>query len=225
MNRRTFLASVGIALPALAGCLSGAGDPPGDDDGSVDTGDDGTDDSSVGGSDDSSDDGTDDSGDGGDADSVPVLTGHAVSDHVVAPDAERNSDMDAWGLFLASSDAAEEHFGAVDGNGADAVRTFVDGTAFDSGDRLLYVRAFARQTCYQLVLEDEPAVAENGRPTVRVGVDRTAPEEQVCGDAITAVDILLRLSFDPDAGSPDAVAVDVSGSLNESEELLLEAER
>ncbi|MEF8812591.1 MAG: hypothetical protein V5A55_02075 [Halovenus sp.] len=201
MNRRTFLAGTGLAIAGLAGCLSN-GEGPGTDD-----------------------DGTDDSGDDGDADSVPVLTDYAVSDHVVAPDAERNSDMDAWGLFLATRDAAEGYFGAVDGSGAEAVRTFIDETAFDAGDRLLYIQAFARQTCYDLVLEGEPAVGANGLPGVRVGLDRTAPEDEPCGDAITPVDLLLRLSFDLDAGSTDVVEVQVSGSLNDPEDLLIEAER
>jgi hypothetical protein len=207
MHRRTLLAGASIALAGAAGCLSRADDP--------DSGDSGTDPSGDGGMDGSGDDG---------ADSVPVLTGYAVADRAVTPDVERASDTDAWALLLASRDAAEAAFGAVEGDGADAVEEFVAGTAFDAGDRLLYVRAFGRQTCYDLGLEDEPAVAADGLPAVRVGVDRTAPEDQPCGDAITPVDLLLRLSFDPDAGSPDAVAVHVSGSVTGSEELLVEAE-
>lgn len=197
MNRRTFLAGTAVALSGLAGCLTSADEPDTDD---------GT--------------GTPD-----DTDSVPVLTGHTVSDHAVAPDAERTSEMDAWGLFLATSEAAAGYFGTADGTGADAVRAFIEETAFDAGDRLLYVRAFARQTCYDLSLESEPFVAENGLPLVAVGLDRTAPENEPCGDAITPADVLLRLSFDPDAGSTDAVEVHVSGSVNDPDDLLIEAER
>jgi len=214
MHRRTLLAGASIALAGAAGCLSRADDP--------DSGDE-TDDSGNNSTDPSSDGGTDGSGDDG-ADSVPVLTGYEVADRAVTPDVERASDTDAWALLLASRDAAEAAFGAVEGDGADAVEEFVAGTAFDAGDRLLYVRAFGRQTCYDLVLAEEPAVDADGLPAVRVGVDRTAPEDQPCGDAITPVDLLLRLSFDPDAGSPDAVAVHVSGSVTGSEELLVEAE-
>lgn len=197
MNRRALLASTGIALSwSLAGCVSNSGDP-----------------------DDSS--GADD----GDADSVPVLTGHEVSDHAVTPDVEHAPDMDSWGLFLATRDAADRYFGDVDGSGADEVRTFVDETSFESGDRLLYVHSFAPQTCYELVLDDQPRVAENGLPLVKTELDRLAPADHGCGDAVTPVRLLLRLSFDLDGGSTDVVEVHVSGRADGTEELLVETER
>lgn len=160
-----------------------------------------------------------------DADSVPELTGHVVSDHTVTPTGERFSDMDSWGLFLASREAAYEYFGDVDERGAAQVRTFIDETGFDAGDRLLYLHAYAPQTCYKLVLDDEPQIAQNGLPRIDARVDRTAPDDQPCGDAVTSVRLLVRLLFNPEAGSTDVVEVHISGHRDESEELLIEAER
>jgi hypothetical protein len=194
MNRRRFLAGASVVLPAaFAGCL---------DDGNDETGTDGT--------------------GNGDQDSVPILTGHEVSDHVASPDAERTSDMDAWGLFVASRDAAETYYGHVDDEG---VRAFVDETDFESGDRLVYLEAYAPQTCYEMSLAEDPYVAENGLPTVETTVERLADDDEPCGDAMTAVDVLLRLSFDLEGGSTDVVEAHVTGHRDEPEELLLEAER
>lgn len=155
---------------------------------------------------------------------VPVLTDYTVSDHAVTPDGERYSDMDTWGLYLASHEAAEEYFGDVEADGADAVRTFVDETMFQSGERLLYVHAYAPQTCYELVLDGEPHVAEDGDPVVRTELDRTAGEDEACGDAVTAVRVLLRLSFDPDGGTARRVDVHVAGTQDTTEVLTLEAQ-
>lgn len=203
MNRRRFLAGVSIALPgAGAGCISNSDDP--DDDGATDDG---------GSSDDSDDD------------SVPVLTEYTVSEEVVTPDVEQFSHMDAGGILIATRDVAQQYFSAVKESGSDSVDAFIEETDFDAGDRLLYVRAFGSQTCYELVLSEEPSVADNGHPLVQTGVGRTAPADQPCGDAITPVRMLLRLSFDPDAGSVAVVEVQVSGGKSETEELLLEAER
>lgn len=161
----------------------------------------------------------------GDTDSVPKLTGHTVSDVAVTPDVERESDMDAWGVFLASQSVATEYFDTTDDD-ADEVETFVAETAFADGERLVYVQAFAPQTCYELRLRDEPFVDANGLPVVDTELSRTAPADQACGEAITPVDFLVRLSFDPDGPQPDAVAVQVTGSDgNEKEGFQLEAER
>lgn len=209
MNRRRFLAGVALSV-SLGGCLADPGDPENDSTENDSTEPDG--------------DGSTDSTDG-DEDSVPVLTGYAVSDHVVTPDAERFSDMDSWGLFLATREVAEEYFGDVDEDGAEGVREFVDESEFQDGDRLLYVHAYAPQTCYELALDGEPRVAENGLPLVETVVDRTEPEDEPCGDAVTSVRLLVRLSFDLDGGSPDVVEVHVSGHRDIPEELLVEAER
>lgn len=160
-----------------------------------------------------------------DKDSVPVLAGYTVSESVVVPNVERTSDMDAWGLFLASESAADESFDDVDGEGADAVRTFIDETAFNAGDRLLFVQAYGQQTCYQLILDDEPTIKTNGVPLVRAAVDRTAQDDEACGDAITPVNLLVRLSFGVDGPSANIVEVQVAGPTDTTEVLELEAER
>lgn len=197
MNRRRFLAGASVVLPAaVAGCLN--------------DGNDADDETGTGGAGD------------GDQDSVPILTGHDLSDHVATPDAERNSDTDAWGLFVASRDAAEEYYGEIDD---EDVRAFVEETDFGSGDRLVYLEAYAPQTCYEMVLADDPHVAENGLPTVETAIDRLADDDVACGDAMTPVDLLLRLSFDPEGGSTDVVEARVASYRDDPEELTLEAER
>lgn len=198
ISRRRFIHGAAAATVLTAGCLAEGGD--GGSDGS-------------GGSD-----------GGSDRDSVPVLTGHEVSEDAVRPASEQYSDMDAWGLFIASSSAAEQHFGDAEGSGAASVRAFVDATDFENGERLVYLQAYGRQTCYALEIEGEPSVADNGLPRVEAGVTRTAAPDEPCGDAITAVRALLRLSFDLDAGSPDVVEVEIAGHVGGTAELLLEAE-
>lgn len=207
MNRRRFLAGATGALPALfAGCINSASNA-----------DDGADDDS----DDGSSDGDDNSDRGGDDDTVPVLTDYEVSDHVAVPDAERTSDTDAWGLFVASADAAERYYSDVE----DDVAAFVEDTDFEAGDRLVFLQAYAPQTCYELVLDGEPHVSTNGIPTVEAAVERTASEDEPCGDAMTAVEVLLRLSFDLEASSTDVLEAEIGGHQDEPEELTLEAER
>lgn len=204
MNRRRFLAATGVTLSvSIAGCL-GAIEAPGNGNPGKRT---------------------DGSGDGGDEDTVPVLLDFDVSQRVVPPEGERDSELDSWALFVAARDVAEGYFGDVDERGAEEVRTFVDETDFEAGERLLYVRAFAPQTCYELVLDEEPFVAENGLPNVNLRANRTASDDEVCGEAMTPVAILLRLAFDPDAGPADVVEVRVSGHRDDAEELLVEAER
>lgn len=199
LTRRTLLATTGVATVAGAGCLAtepSADDSPGSGDG---TGD-------------------------GDPDTVPDLTGHAVSDRAAVPDAERHSDTDARGLFVSSHEAAERYYADPDGS-EDGAGAFVEETDFEGGETLVFVEAYAPQTCYRLGLESDPRVGSDGLPTVQARVDRTAPEDDPCGDALTAVRLLLRLSFDPDGPPADAVEVAVSGHRDEPEELLLEAER
>jgi hypothetical protein len=161
-----------------------------------------------------------------DPDSVPVLTGHTVSDAVVTPDVDRESDTDAWGLFLASHGVAAEYFGDGDDDGAEEVRAFIEGTAFEDGDRLVYVRAYAPETCYELELGRAPFIAENGLPVVETEANRTASNEKPCGEAVTPVDLLVRLSFDADGPPADVVIVRVTGSAgNHREGFQVEAER
>lgn len=184
-TRRRFLSGTAVATVLATGCVGRGG--PGGGDGTVISAD-------------------------GEYDSVPALTGYEVSDAAVRPSVERPDDRDSWGLFVASREAADEYFGdsdEADESDAEAVRAFVDETDFDAGDRLLYVEAYAPQTCYELRLEGEPRIAENGLPLVAVRVDRTEPDDAPCGDAVTLVHLLVRLSFDLDAGPTDVVEVRV----------------
>lgn len=199
VSRRSVLAGGATAFALLAGCVAEGTNGGGDSDG---------------------DDGN---GSDGESDGVPVLTDFAVSEEIVVPDEERFSDMDPWAAFLASDAAAEDVFGHVeDGAGA---ATFIDETEFDAGETLLFVEAYGPQTCYRLALDGDPQVAENGLPTVAATVERTAPSNELCGDAVTAGHLLLRLSFDPEAPAPDVVEVTVDEANGEPEELLVEAQR
>lgn len=200
MQRRTVLKIGGAAtLAAVAGCLTAPGqrEPPGNDTGS-----------------------------GDEKDAVPVLTGYTVSDHTVRPTVEHYSDMDAWGLFLDSPSTAEDSFSDSEGGDAEDVWAFIESTDFEAGDRLLYVEAYGPQTCYELILADDPEIGSNGLPTVRTTVNRTKPAGQPCGDAVSPVDILLRLSFDIENGPlPNVTEVIVSGYKDEPEELLIDIEQ
>ncbi len=159
-------------------------------------------------------------------DSVPVLTGHTVSDAVVTPDVERFSDMDPWGVFLASQRIATEYFGDVDDADSDEVQAFIEETPFADGDRLVYVQAFAPEQCYKLELTEAPFIAENGLPVVETAVSRTASDDEECEESDTAVELLVRLSFDADGPPADVVTVRVSGATDNREEgFQIEAER
>lgn len=224
LNRRTVLTiGVGSAL-ALAGCLEGSIDPQ--DDGDTNGGNEDTDtngDNDTTDADDNTTDGTDDNT--GDADSVPILTGYELSESVVTPTAERFSDLDSWGLFFATRETALDTFSEdIDQEGIEDVREFIDVTDYDNGERILYVHAYAPETCYELVLDTDPYVASNGIPVVETLVDRTAPDTDPCGEAVTPVRILMRLSFDLEGGTPDVVEVHVTGHRDEPEEFLVEAE-
>lgn len=227
MHRRRFLAGTSLVLPAvLAGCLNSASSSD-DDDGDGDDGNagnsDGSDANGSSNDDSNGDTGDDSSGNtSGEKDSVPVITGYEVSDSVAAPDAERTDGTDAWGLFVASEDAAERYYGDVEDDG---VATFVEKTDFEGGDRLVYLQAYGPQTCYEMTLDGDPFVSSNGVPTVEAVVERTAPEDQPCGDAMTLVGVLLRLSFDLDASTIDVLEAEIDGSRDQPEELTLEARR
>lgn len=201
-TRRRFLSGTAAATVLATGCV-GRG-VPGGGDGTVTSTDD-------------------------ENDSAPALTGYEVSDAAVRPSAERPDDQDSWGLFVAGREAADQYFSdpdEADESDAETVRAFVDETDFDAGDRLLYVEAYAPQTCYELALEREPRVAENGLPLVAVRVDRTEPDDAPCGDAVTLVHLLVRLSFDLDAGPADVVEVRVLDDDGENvDEHRVEAER
>lgn len=161
-----------------------------------------------------------------DPDAVPVLTGYTASDTVVTPDAERNSDRDTWGLFLASPSVAAKYFGDVDDDGGDEVRAFIEETAFERGDRLVYVQAHAPETCYELELGEKPSISTNGLPVVETDVNRTASADEPCGDAVTPVELVVRLSFDADGPPADIVTVRVTGPAGDTREgLQIEAER
>lgn len=164
-------------------------------------------------------------GGAGGADADPILRGHAVSDRAVTPDVEHRSDLDAWGLLLATRESAWRYFGDVDATGDERVRAFVDATDFDAGDRLLYVHAYAPATCHELVLDGTPSVTDNGVPHVPTAIRRTAPPDAPCGDAVTAVRLLLRLSFHPSTGDPELVTVRVAGHRGEAESFTVARKR
>lgn len=218
LTRRTLLGTAGALPVASAGCLAGNSNDVPSGDASGDGSGDGSDGSPSDG-DGSNDDGS------GDRDAEPTLMDFEVSEYALAPDAERHSDMDAWGLFVASAEAADTYYGDLDGQHAEEVRSFVEETEFGAGDTLLFAEAYAPQTCYELVLESDPHVAENGLPAVDAVVDRLVPEDEPCGDAMTAVQLLVRLSFDPEGAPADVVEVTISGHRDQPEELFLEAER
>jgi hypothetical protein len=159
----------------------------------------------------------------GDGGPHPVLTGWDLSDTVVTPDEEHVSDLDSWGLFLASREAAETTWEDVTEAGVEEVRAVIGETAFESGQRLVYLHSYGPQTCYEMNLDGEPRVGDHGLPVVEATVDRTAPTDQPCGDAVVAVHLLLRLSFEPSAPAPDVVEALVAGTRDQPEELLLEA--
>lgn len=90
----------------------------------------------------------------------------------------------------------------------------------------MYVQAFESQTCYELVLGEEPSISTNGLAVVDTELNRTAPADESCGDAITPVEVLVRLSFDPDGQPADVVVVEVTESDgSQQESFRLEAER
>ena len=121
---------------------------------------------------------------------------------------------------------AEEYFLSVDEEGVEEVQEFLKETNSEAGDYLLYVEAYAPQTCYELIIDDEPKIAEKGLPNVEFEVNRTKPDDEPCGDAITAVDLLVRLSFDLDEGGPaDIIEVTVAEHRDEPEELAIETDR
>lgn len=164
-------------------------------------------------------------GESDESDSVPELTGYTVSDTVVTPNVERESDMDSWGVFVASQSVATEYFDTGDDEN-NQLQTFISETSFEEGEGLVYVQAFAPQTCYELVLGEEPSISTNGLPVVDTELNRTAPADQACGEAITPVEILVRLSFDPDGPPADVAVVQVTDSDgNQQEGFQVEAER
>lgn len=216
IQRRRFMQAVSASSAiVIAGCISDTS--PENSTGNSNGDDDGANDDDAGNDDGSTDD---------DKDRVPELTGYTVSESVVTPAVEHRSDMDAWGVFVGSETVAEEYFGSVDEDDAEEVQQFADETDFEAGDYLLYVEAYAPQTCYELILDGDPEVAENGLPNVALEVNRTQPDEQPCGDAMTAVDLLARLSFDLDEGGPvDIIEVTVAEHRDYPEELMIETDR
>lgn len=116
------------------------------------------------------------------------------------------SELQPWGRFLGSASAAQK---ALLDDVDPAPIEFVETTDFEAGDRLLFVQAYGRQTCYRLEVVDSPRITRTGRPVAGVTVQRTEPPEVACGDAITPVSILLRVTFDVDRPLPDQFGVRV----------------
>ncbi len=153
----------------------------------------------------------------------PVLDGYTVSETAIEPADERYSDMDAFGLFLASSTATADAFPLPEEpeNATAIVHEFIEATEFSAGERLVYVLAYAPETCYLLGLADPPQVSDTG-VTVPLTVERTN-DDVACGEAVTPVDILFRLNFDRSSSIPDQLTVSITGDLGGPTELSLAA--
>jgi len=193
MNRRGFLTGTGIALAVtLSGCLGDGGD------------DNESPNQTTNG--DTKNGGAESDGEPTESDSepdTPVLSGYEVSEQPVTADLN-DWGFDPGGVFVGSREVAQDHFGDTDAEG------FVAETDFDGGERILYVRAVARQTCYELRVNGEPQVT-GGVLSVSVGITRTAPADEPCGDAMTPVATLVRFSFDPAGPPADVVTVAMAG--------------
>ncbi|MFB6162109.1 MAG: hypothetical protein ABEJ86_01530 [Halococcoides sp.] len=146
------------------------------------------------------------------------VTAVEITQDPPAPDVDR-SGLDSWGRYIASAERAAHYFASPDGSGP----TVVENTDFTSGERLLYVQVYARQTCYRLRLDGTVRVDE-GPVTVPVATQRTVPDTVGCAEAMTPVDLLVRLSFDPD-GTPAEKARVVIDDEGDRETLHLDAER
>lgn len=129
------------------------------------------------------------------ADPDPTVIDHVVADQPIRPTTDQDG-LDAWGRYVASADAAASVFGADE--------QFVTATEFEAGERLVFVEAYAPQTCYRMVL-DGARVDDQGRVALDVRTERTAPEDQACGEAMTPVAVLVRLRFDPDGPAAETV--------------------
>lgn len=198
MDRRTFVTMAVLGFGGLAGCTGAP--PPGDSTETTTT------------------------QPGTTRDTGQVVTGYAVSESVEPPDVEQFSDLDAWGVFIGSRAVADEYFNSPDVNTSEPHLRFIEETDFDHDETLVFVQAYGPQTCYALELVAPPTTTENNRPHISLSVERTAGADEACGDAMTPVGILLRLSFDPEHGHSDVVAVTVNSYKDTPEELQLELE-
>lgn len=87
---------------------------------------------------------------------------------------------------------------------------FVNETDFES-EALLFVQMRASQTCYMTNVSN--LAASNTTLTGDVGVHRTAPADQPCGDAITHPSTFVRVVFDgPVPEQAEMTGVDVDES-------------
>lgn len=198
MDRRQYIKMTGLGLAGLAGCTS---TPPSTDPNNATTTQPATTMSSGG-----------------------ALAGYTVSESVETPNVEHVSDMDAWGVYIGSRAVADEYFHTSDENVAESHLAFIEETNFEHGETLIYVQAYGPQTCYALELEAPPTTTETNQPHIPLTIERTAGENESCGEAMTPVEILLRLAFNPDHGPSDHVAVTVNSDRKAPEELQLELE-
>lgn len=121
------------------------------------------------------------------------------------------------GLLLRTRDARDD---ALENLDHDRTREFVEGTAFEDGEFLVYLATTARQTCYSLEIDRVEVVGDE--VAIDTAAARTAPPEDPCGDAITPLAAFVRLSFDPDGGMPAAVRVHFAGDTPTDGSLVLD---
>lgn len=136
----------------------------------------------------------------------PAIQSVTVSDVTPVRRVAEETALEPWGRFIGSASAAREEL--VKGTDPSPA-AFVEATDFTAGERLLFVQAYGRQTCYRLDLLDGPRLTETDRPLAVVAVRRTEPPENPCGDAITPVSLLSRISFVPDRRLPSRFDVRV----------------
>ncbi|SFB94456.1 hypothetical protein SAMN05444422_103176 [Halobiforma haloterrestris] len=199
-SRRALLAG-GTGLIALAaGCLGdefgGVSDPSGDD-GTDDEGDGNESDSNESGNETDGDENDENDGNetGGEGDGFSYET--YAYQHPQPP-----SSPEAW-LFLEEDDAddwLEERESA--GGSSDALADFVADTPFDDG-LLVALEAGGSDLCHEMVLdaidlEDEEQEGDDERLAVDASVDDGQDEAQACAEQITAVGLLVRVTFEDD---------------------------
>ncbi len=137
---------------------------------------------------------------------VDVTRSQQTKHPATAPD----RDQTPWGRYMASEESARTLFDVATDDSSDAVATFIENTSFDAGNRLVYVLAYGPQTCYELTIDATPTIGPQDTLRIDTQVHRTAPSTQPCGDAITLVDLLVRIRITPDTATVPTAQVTVA---------------
>jgi hypothetical protein len=159
----------------------------------------------------------------GDPSDTTQITDYTVSEQVTFPPGSETEEQ-SWGAYLADQATATAYFDPATGSDTDEVEQFIGDTAFTEGERLLYVRTRAPQSCYELTIDTEPSVSDSGDVTVGTAVSRTAPANQSCPEVVTPVALLLRVSFAAASTPPSTARVSITGAAEGSVNLTLTAE-